>query len=75
MSVGYEQFLVMDKDRVKTIEVGTTMVYSVTVVNKGMVVRRLHTSFSGSPWVGNGLDGELAQLVPYGPNVIGLRVA
>ena len=28
------------------------------------VVRRLHASFSGSPWVGNGLDGELAQLVP-----------
>ena len=28
------------------------------------VVRRLHTSFSGSPEVGNGLDGELAQLVP-----------
>ena len=28
------------------------------------VVRRLHASFSGSPEVGNGLDGELAQLVP-----------
>ena len=27
-------------------------------------VRRLHASFSGSPEVGNGLDGELAQLVP-----------
>ena len=29
------------------------------------MVRRLHASFSGSPWVGNGLDGELAQLVPH----------
>ena len=28
------------------------------------MVRRLHASFSGSLWVGNGLDGELAQLVP-----------
>ena len=28
------------------------------------VVRRLHAAFSGSPWVGNGLDGELARLVP-----------
>ena len=28
------------------------------------VVRRLHASFSGYAWVGNGLDGELAQLVP-----------
>jgi hypothetical protein len=26
------------------------------------VVRRLHASFSGSPWVGNGLDGELLDL-------------
>ena len=33
------------------------------------VVRRLHASFSGYAWVGNGLDGELAQLVPRGgPN-------
>ena len=28
------------------------------------VVRQLHASFSGSPEVGNGLDGELAQFVP-----------
>ena len=28
------------------------------------MVRRLRASFSGSPEVGNGLDGELAQLVP-----------
>ena len=28
------------------------------------MVRRLHASFSGSPEVGNGLDGELVQLVP-----------
>ena len=28
------------------------------------MVRRLRASFSGSLWVGNGLDGELAQLVP-----------
>ena len=28
------------------------------------MVRRLHASFSGSLWVGNGLDSELAQLVP-----------
>ena len=35
-----------------------------TAVNQGTVVRRLHASFSGSPWVGNELDGELAQLVP-----------
>ena len=35
----------------------------------GTVVRRLHASFSGYAWVGNGLDGELAQLGPQsGPN-------
>ena len=28
----------------------------------GTVVRRLHASFSGSPEVGNGLDGELLDL-------------
>ena len=31
---------------------------------EGKVVRRLRAAFSGSHWVGNGLDGELAQLVP-----------
>ena len=30
----------------------------------GTVARRLHASFSGSLQVGNGLDGELAHLVP-----------
>ena len=30
----------------------------------GTVVRRLRAGFSGSPGVGNGLDGELARLVP-----------
>ena len=35
----------------------------------GTVVRRLHAALSGYALVGNGLDGELAQLVPRGgPN-------
>ena len=33
-------------------------------VQEWKVVRRLRAAFSGSPEVGNGLDGELAQLVP-----------
>ena len=35
---------------------------------EGRVVRRLRAGFGGSQKVGKGLDGELAQLVPYGPN-------
>ena len=35
---------------------------------EGRVVRRLRAGFGGSQKVGKGLDGELAQLVPDGPN-------